>query len=121
MQYAVQYPAPVEQCWLGQAVPHAQALSLMCHADTLSDSTSRQLYDEYGPEGMQRHQGAASGQGNAQSAWDEFKPFKKENKHTRARDSARAGASGSGAEVDDADTRSGSMFHSDCRPEFKYV
>eukprot|EP00891_Asterochloris_glomerata_P000287 jgi/Astpho2/287/fgenesh1_pg.00010_%23_49_t len=56
--------------------------------DTLSDPVSRQLYDEYGPEGMQRHAGAASGQGNAREAWDEFKPFTRTNKHTQARDAA---------------------------------
>lgn len=28
-------------------------------------------------------------------AWDEFKPFKKENKHTKARDAARASAASS--------------------------
>lgn len=79
----------------------------MCDpADTLSEPTSRQLYDEYGPAGMQRHQGANSGRGNAQSAWDEFKPFKKENKHTRARDSARASASADGA-VKETSGRSG--------------
>lgn len=77
-----------------------------CHADTLSDPQSRGLYDEYGPEGMQRHQGAASGRGNAQSAWDEFKPFKKENKHTKAQDSAKASASGDGAATGDTSSRS---------------
>lgn len=60
----------------------------LCSADTLSDPVSRQLYDEYGPEGMQRHAGAASGQGNAREAWDEFKPFTRTNKHTQARDAA---------------------------------
>lgn len=51
---------------------------------------------------MKQHQGAQAGQGNARTAWDEFKPFKKENKRTKARaaaqasstaDSERAGAS----------------------------
>ena len=80
--------------------------SRCCCADVLSDPTARQLYDEHGPEGMQRHQGAASGQGNAQSAWDEFQPFKKENKHTKARDAATASASSSnGAAAAQAEAR----------------
>lgn len=64
---------------------------------------------------MQRHQGATSGRGNAQSAWDEFKPFQKENKHTRARDSARASVTGDGAASTDIDTRSG-LCLVDCVP-----
>ena len=54
---------------------------------------------------MKQHQGAQAGQGNARTAWDEFKPFKKENKRTKARaassqasaslDSDSAGASSS--------------------------
>lgn len=32
--------------------------------------------------------GAGAGSGNARRAWDEFKPFKRQNKHTRARDAS---------------------------------
>ena len=42
-------------------------------ADVLSDATSRRLYDQHGPEGMQQHSGAVAGTGNARRAWDEFK------------------------------------------------
>lgn len=37
-----------------------------------------------------RSAGAEAGRGNASQAWEEFKPYKRENKHTRARDAARA-------------------------------
>lgn len=62
-------------------------------ADTLSDPRSRQLYNQFGPEGMKQHRGAQAGQGNARDAWDEFKPFTKENKRTKARAASQAGAS----------------------------
>ena len=75
--------------------PHA--IPALCSADTLSDPVSRQLYDEYGAEGMQRHPGAASGRGNAREAWDEFKPFTRTNKHTQARDAAGNTAGTDGA------------------------
>ena len=71
-------------------------------ADTLSDPTSRQLYNQFGPEGMKQHQGAQAGQGNARDAWDEFKPFKKENKRTKARAASQASAAVDG----DLDTTS---------------
>ena len=58
-------------------------------ADVLSDPKSRKLYDLHGADASS-HQGAAAGKGNAREAWDEFKPFKKENKRTRARDAVRA-------------------------------
>ncbi|KAL3137318.1 hypothetical protein ABBQ32_006858 [Trebouxia sp. C0010 RCD-2024] len=61
--------------------------------DTLSDPMSRKLYNQYGLEGMKQHQGAQAGQGNARTAWDEFKPFKKENKRTKARAASQASAS----------------------------
>lgn len=74
-------------------------------ADTLSDPTSRKLYNQYGLEGMKQHQGAQAGQGNARDAWDEFKPFKKENKRTKARAASQATASvdsdGAGASTSD--------------------
>ena len=57
-------------------------------ADVLSDPKSRELYDLHGINASS-HQGAAAGRGNAREAWDEFKPFKKENKRTRARDAVR--------------------------------
>lgn len=59
------------------------------HADVLSDETARKLYDEYGAEGMKSHEGGASGKGNSDRLWDEFKPFKRENRRTRARSAAR--------------------------------
>ena len=64
--------------------------SLCDCTDTLSDPTSRKLYNQYGLEGMKQHQGAQAGQGNARDAWDEFKPFKKENKRTKARAASQA-------------------------------
>ena len=67
---------------------HQHSTTALCCADTLSDPVSRQLYDQYGPDGMQQHPGAASGRGNAREAWDEFKPFTRTNKHTQARDAA---------------------------------
>ncbi|BDA46467.1 probable chaperone protein DnaJ at N-terminal half [Coccomyxa sp. Obi] len=72
----------------------------LSHAyDALSDTTSRSLYDRYGPEGMKQQAGANSGRGNAREAWDEFKPYKKENKRTKARDVARSSASMDSAEA----------------------
>ena len=41
--------------------------------------------------------GFGSGAGNASRAWDEFKPFKRENKRTRARDASAAAYGGSSA------------------------
>ena len=61
-------------------------------ADTLSDPLSRKLYNQFGAEGMKQHYGAQAGQGNARDAWDEFKPFKKENKRTKARAASTASA-----------------------------
>ncbi|EIE23899.1 DnaJ-domain-containing protein [Coccomyxa subellipsoidea C-169] len=73
----------------------------LSHAyDVLSDATARSLYDRFGPEGMKQQAGADSGRGNAREAWDEFKPYKKENKRTKARDAARASVS-----MDDADAQ----------------
>ena len=62
-------------------------------SDILSDPISRQLYNQFGPDGMKRHQGAQAGQGNARDAWDEFKPFTKENKRTKARAASQASMS----------------------------
>ncbi|KAK9906520.1 hypothetical protein WJX75_003297 [Coccomyxa subellipsoidea] len=73
----------------------------LSHAyDVLSNETSRSLYDRFGPEGMKQQAGADSGRGNARQAWDEFKPYKKENKRTKARDATRASVS-----MDDADSQ----------------
>ena len=68
-----------------------------CIADVLSDPQSRALYDKHGLEGMRGFQAASQGRGNASRAWDEFKPFKKENKRTQAR-AAAASSSGASAE-----------------------
>ena len=57
----------------------------------LSDPQSRRLYDEHGLD-LATHKGAGSGRGNARQAWDEFKPYKRENKRTRARDAGHATA-----------------------------
>lgn len=65
--------------------------------DVLSDADARALYDRFGPEGMQGRPGAGAGSGNARRAWDEFKPFKRQNKHTRARD-ASSSSHGSSAD-----------------------
>lgn len=62
-------------------------------SDILSDPLSRQLYNQFGPDGMKQHQGAQAGQGNARDAWDEFKPFTKENKRTKARAASQASTS----------------------------
>ena len=64
---------------------------MCCPADVLSDPESRRLYDEYGLD-LATHKGAGSGRGNARQAWDEFKPYKRENKRTRARDAGHAKA-----------------------------
>ncbi|KAL0035404.1 hypothetical protein WJX77_005166 [Trebouxia sp. C0004] len=64
--------------------------------DILSDPISRQLYNQFGPDGMKQHLGAQAGQGNARDAWDEFKPFTKENKRTKARAASQAGTSADG-------------------------
>ncbi|GAB4816886.1 hypothetical protein N2152v2_003932 [Parachlorella kessleri] len=90
-----------------------QHFAALAHAyDTLSNDTSRRLYDRYGPDGMKQHAGkhriasllfcASGGSGNAGRAWDEFKPFKKENKRTRAKDAARASYSASSLDEEDA-------------------
>ena len=71
--------------------------SLPGHADILSDPTSRELYDLHGLD-ANRQIGSEAGKGNAREAWDEFKPFKKENKRTKARDSVRTQSS-AGADV----------------------
>lgn len=68
-------------------------LTLCVLTDTLSDPTSRKLYNQFGLEGMKQHGGAQAGQGNARDAWDEFKPFKKENKRTQARAASQASSS----------------------------
>lgn len=67
--------------------------------DVLSDAAARALYDRFGPEGMQGRAGAGAGRGNASRAWDEFKPFKRQNKHTQAR--AASTASYGGSSMDD--------------------
>ena len=71
-------------------------LTLCVLTDTLSDPTSRKLYNQFGLEGMKQHGGAQAGQGNARDAWDEFKPFKKENKRTQARAASQASSSADG-------------------------
>ncbi|PSC75282.1 chaperone -like [Micractinium conductrix] len=58
--------------------------------DVLSDPASRALYNAYGPEGMRGRDGAGAGRGNSSRAWDEFKPFKRQNKRTQARDASTA-------------------------------
>jgi hypothetical protein len=58
-------------------------------ADILSDPKSRALYDSYGKQGMQGREGAGAGVGNARDAWEEFKPYVRQNKHTRARQASR--------------------------------
>lgn len=63
-------------------------LNIKTRLDVLSDEKSRRLYDEYGKDGMKGMNDANSGQGNASRDWDEFKPFKKENKQTKARDAS---------------------------------
>ena len=79
----------------------ASGLSGASAADVLSDPTSRDLYDRYGP-GVLEHPGGSAGQGNAREAWDEFKLYRRENKRTRARAATRTedGASG---EANDGD------------------
>ena len=62
--------------------------------ETMPDPVSRQLYNQFGPEGMKQHKGAQAGQGNARDFWDEFKPFVKENRRTRARAAASMSADG---------------------------
>ena len=77
-----------------------------CSADVLSDPDSRKQYDLCGLDGPSQS-GAASGRSNAREAWDEFKPFKKENKRTRARDAVRTN-SGSQAASQSKASASGS-------------
>lgn len=58
---------------------------LDCRLDVLSNPKSRSLYDRFGAEGMESMKDAHAGDGNADRFWDEFKPFKKENRKTKAR------------------------------------
>ena len=69
----------------------AFCITLLC-TDVLSDETARKLYDEYGAEGMKSQEGGTAGRGNADRLWDEFKPFKRENRRTKARSAARCGS-----------------------------
>ena len=55
------------------------------------------MYDRLGLEGMRGHQAASQGRGNASRAWDEFKPFQKENKRTQARAAAASSSGGDSA------------------------
>lgn len=43
----------------------------------------------YGADGMEGRAGAAAGRGNATGAWEEFKPYTRSNKNTKARDASR--------------------------------
>lgn len=63
----------------------------------LSDPSSRQMYDLHGLDASS-HLAGGGGSGNAREAWDEFKPFKKENKRTRARDAVRTQGTADAAE-----------------------
>jgi DnaJ-class molecular chaperone len=73
-------------------------------ADVLSDKDMRRTYDAEGLDGVAREEraaqdgeaGAERRKSNASEAWEEFKPFKKETRRTKARDSAEAGASTAG-------------------------
>ena len=76
--------------------------SLHADADVLSDESLRKLYDQYGLEGMGRHGNVNSGKGNANKAWEEFKPHKRENKRTRARDSAAEASTSNGHATTDS-------------------
>ena len=78
------------------------------HADVLSNPESRETYDKYGLDSSS-HPGMTAGRGNAREAWDEFKPFRKENKRTRARDAAQAqnGATSAGDGLETAEDLSG--------------
>ncbi|KAK9845473.1 hypothetical protein WJX81_007397 [Elliptochloris bilobata] len=64
--------------------------------DVLSDATARALYDEVGAERMHTRAGAGAGAGNARAAWDEFKPFQREGKRSKARAAAAAAAAAGG-------------------------
>ena len=61
--------------------------------DVLSNPTSRKLYDTYGVEGMENKSGAHAGDGNADRFWDEFKPFEKQSRKTKARNAGMSGRS----------------------------
>lgn len=52
---------------------------------------------------MKGRRGAAAGQGNARQAWDEFKPYKRENKRTRARDASRVSSDGDDGDDSESD------------------
>ncbi len=93
-------PAALRLC--GQLMPMlARSPHSDARADVLSDASARALYDELGPDRMRSAAGAAAGAGNARAAWDEFKPFRRENKRTRARavaaSASEAGAAGGAA------------------------
>ncbi|KAL6772176.1 hypothetical protein ACKKBG_A29235 [Auxenochlorella protothecoides x Auxenochlorella symbiontica] len=70
--------------------------------EVLYDEELRRSYDREGPRGVEaavrsRASGAGVGTGEARRAWDEFKPFRKENRRTQARAAAgpRSGSEGS--------------------------
>ena len=58
-------------------------------ADVLSDADTRRLYNELGMS-FNDSPGSASKRGSARDAWEEFKPFVRQNKHTRARASSHS-------------------------------
>jgi hypothetical protein len=95
---AIPGPALMQCSASGRRTPPARAarnpecLASNACADVLSDPESRRLYDIHGDAGMRGRPGAAGGTGNASAAWDEFQPFVKANKNTRARDASGAAA-----------------------------
>ncbi|KAI3438697.1 hypothetical protein D9Q98_001117 [Chlorella vulgaris] len=85
----------------------AQRFAAVANAyDTLSDVDARKLYDRYGAEGMKRHTGSSAGTGNAARFWDEFKPHKRTNKRSQARDASTASFS-SASSIDEAGSTDG--------------
>lgn len=71
-----------------ESISNLRYKELDLHADVLSDPETRKVYDEIGMTIINGQTSVVS-KGNARKAWDEFKPYIRQNKHTRARASSQ--------------------------------